>query len=271
MMAARTNDFLEILNSSGYPLQSKIEEVVSSLGKSSPWSVLLSEYSWANSTRGKEGYVDIVLSHHNVSRLVVESKRLDPAKWVFIVPKEASNGVSRFRLAWSHGFFVGWDDLNVLPKSYEARFCSGFEKQRFTLESIASTLVEAVNFLSVEEGLHQMKDRPNHYVYVPTIVTTAKLFVCPLDHDHVSLETGKLIENPECVEVPYIRFRKTLTTEENDDVKGDIETISILRERSIMVINSACMPEFLSQFHWEADPERGLPWNRQRSFTIERD
>ena len=216
----RTDKLLEILNSSGYPLQLKIEEVVRSLGRTSPWSVLLSEYSWTDSSRGKEGYVDIVLSQHDVSRLVIESKRLDPAQWVFIVPKLASEEISRFRLAWSHGFSVGWDDIDLLPKSYEAKYCSGFERQRFSLENIASTLVEAANCLSVEEGIHQAEAQPRYHVYVPTIVTTAKLFVCPLDHDHVSLETGRFIENPECVEVPYVRFRKTLSTEVDDAAKG---------------------------------------------------
>ena len=87
-------------------------------------------------------------------------------------------------------------------------------------------------------------------VYVNVIVTTAALSVLKADAGAVSLEDGTL-EKAEVVPVPYVRFRKQLSTAAAAPIPSTFdppETIASERESTVFVVNAARLGEFLENF-----------------------
>ena len=78
-----------IVNSSGFPLQFKVESLVnehSDLG----WKVLTKEHSWLDEKSGEEGFLDLVLEKSKSSTLLtVECKRVKESAWIFLREKRS--------------------------------------------------------------------------------------------------------------------------------------------------------------------------------------
>ncbi|MGE0682431.1 MAG: hypothetical protein AB7P69_16215 [Candidatus Binatia bacterium] len=86
-------------------------------------------------------------------------------------------------------------------------------------------------------------------LYLPVVVTNARLFTCSFDPVGVSLETGEIPDEAKFEEVPYIRFKKTLwshITHEQEEVFS-VEDAHQDRERTILVVSGSHLKLFLEQ------------------------
>jgi hypothetical protein len=90
----------------------------------------------------------------------------------------------------------------------------------------------------------------------PVIITTAELYICKIDLSDIGIESGE-IKNPEFMPVPFVRFRKSLTTTPpRFAFKREIrfpEELAEARQRTIFVLNASHIKEVLGG--WEISGE----------------
>jgi hypothetical protein len=203
-------------------------------------------------------------------RLVIECKRFEDSDWIFLIPSDSwGKNRSHTKLAWTYGSrssgpaSIGWWDFNAEPQSYESSYCAGFEGQRVSLERASSELVLAAEqFAKREISLFSQRHSLEAlFVYQPTIITSAKLHICKVDSNYISLKDGKLMQQT-FNQVPYIRFRKSLTTRLTDDFSEfDIVAANRNQERTIMIVNSERVSEFFNS--WEVNNEHYVSFLQQ--------
>src|SRR5207247_10319347 len=90
---------------------------------------------------------------------------------------------------------------------------------------------------------------PSHSVYIPAIVTVARLVVCRYDSVDISLDDGQA-SAAAFDEVPCIRFRKSLATELINDADPKIKTLhdeNLNKERTVLVVNGRHLLDILGQ------------------------
>jgi hypothetical protein len=120
------------------------------------------------------------------------------------------------------------------------------------LERVAADLVYATEALAWEDkGLFQAREHKPLRMYFSVIVTTARLKVCVFDAEKISLSDGKLAD-ASFDEVPFIRFRKQLSTRVPKlEVSGWHTAHARLvrgKEHTVFVVNADSLLDFLSQF-----------------------
>jgi len=248
-----------IANASGFPLQIKVADVA----KSTNWVVLLEEHPWHSNETGAEGFLDIVLNkpgRFNRDIMVIECKRVRDAKWVFLIPKSAPS--QRYHACiWESKYTQGkwnkfdWVDWVADPASYESQFCAipGHEHGRRTLiERTASELIEAIEALARQEKSLASAESDFCRLYIPVIVTTAELIVSNFDPASIDLKDGCLPSNSIFVEIPYIRFRKSLTTKLPSDANS-IQRMHSRTERTVFIVNAEKINEFLNNWSFRRE------------------
>lgn len=250
---------ITVANSSGFPLQIGLSNVVK---KSSTWQVLLEEHPWRSDEYGSEGFIDLVVvdKMSTFETLVIECKRVKQAAWVFLLPKIPSKTRSRATVfgsqiegkEWRH---FGWEDRQADPTTYESQYCAipGQDQGRKNLiERTASELIISVEALAHQERELQQKrgDANISRVYIPTIVTTAQLFVAEFDPSDISLEDGCLPEDTPFNEVPYLRYRKSLTTQVEFEKVKSIQDVHADNQRTIFVVNASKFEEFMQEYEF---------------------
>ena len=118
------------------------------------------------------------------------------------------------------------------------------------LERVASDIVSATEALALEEKDYQAQLKDPLRMYFSVIVTTAKLQVCSFEPGKVSFLDGKVAET-DFTEVPYIRFRKQLSTR---PISAQLNVVSGLhefiraKEHTVFVVNAQELPKFLANF-----------------------
>lgn len=240
------------LNSSGFPFQIAVEIAIANI---SGWKVSKREYPWHNNDTGQNGFIDIIAEKNSVT-LVVECKRVRDAEWIFLCsPRNMNRSHARFWVNRVGGReqAVGWYDGQVEPSSPEADFCAvmGQDHRKPLLENLASELISATEAFAVEE-FPFFKDIPISRCYFPVIITTAELYICKIDPSDIEMESGE-IKNPKFETVPFVRFRKSLTTApplfaiERHITRP--EELAEARERTVFVLNASSLKETLG--HWE--------------------
>lgn len=284
---AHNVDPLRQLNRSGFPFQLRIEHEIRSTEREHHWSVASREHAWGSPDGASSGFIDIVLKHNQFStfRLVLECKRIkaDDARqlrWLFLIP-DAEAGptplASCFEVegrgstsGWSSWKDVrAWDNVRVWPPSLQAEFCvlhSDEGRRQTILESLAGEVLESIEGLAEEEVNVEKSQGSNPHARLfifPAIVTNAELAVCRFDPAKIQLTDGTL--DPSDVEietVPFIRFRKSLATSFPEGTFYYLEAANKARERTVFVVNSSSVTEFLKD--WKVEP---LP---DRSYIIQR-
>lgn len=255
-----------IADSSGFPLQIRIANIVESL---SNWQVLVEEHSWLLEETNLSGFIDLVIENYQqygdiktdkFYAMLIECKRVKQAKWVFLVPEINKMKFTRARLwysnsiggTWNH---FDWANCQVEPKSYESQFCAipGMEQgRRNILERIASELSEATEaFARQEREQQERQTSPQHHfkrIYIPIIVTTAELIVSRFEPGSISLKDGSLPDNAIFEEVPSVRFHKSLATKLPSD-HNTIEKVHDDTKRTIFIVNAGKFEEFLNEFY----------------------
>lgn len=97
----------------------------------------------------------------------------------------------------------------------------------------------------------------------PSIVTNAEIAVCRFDPTKIKITDGTLeAGDVEISTVPFIRFRKSLTTEFPQGVFYHLEAANRARERTVFVVNSTSLSEFLKDWKMDALPDRDLAIKR---------
>jgi hypothetical protein len=255
-----------IADSSGFPLQIKVSNIVDSI---QGWQVLIEEHPWLSEETNLGGFIDLIIENYQQYGenktdkfyvMLIECKRVKQAKWVFLVPETNKMKFTRARLwysnsingAWNH---FDWVNCQVEPNSYESQFCAipGMEHgRRNLLERTASELIEATEALARQE--HELQKRyPSHHpqfqrIYIPIIVTTAELIVSRFETGSISLTDGSLPDNAIFEEVPSVRFRKSLTTKLTSN-QDSIKKVHDDTQRTIFIVNARKFEEFLNDFY----------------------
>jgi len=246
-----------IVNSSGFPLQIRIENLVkehSDLG----WQVLTREHSWFNPENNYGSFIDLVLEKPSSKTfLTLECKRVKDSSWIFL-REEHSSPKRRHVKTWVAAYICGqrglrgWIDSTGYPETPESEFCvvAGQDsKSKTMLERIGAELIEATEAFA-EQDCEYHKDQTDFTrIFVPVIVTTAKLQICKFDFKDVSLTTGE-IDKSEVETVPYLRFRKQLSNRSYQArFKHGVNyrEIDRVKENTIFIVNSNHVVDFLDE------------------------
>lgn len=251
-----------VADSSGFPLQIRLSDIAKS---SSKWQVFSEEHPWRSADQQSEGFIDLIIVNRadHCQTMIIECKRVRQTSWVCLIPNtkppERSHArlwVSRFSFPkWEH---FGWEDWQADPISYESKYCAitGQEQGRHNLiERSASELIEAMEALAMQEKelndneAKASTDFAFTRIYIPVIVTTAELFVALFEPDSISLSDGSLSDKAVFNSVPYIRFRKSLTSNYlPSKPRQTIQEVYKETERTVFVVNATHFNSFLDKW-----------------------
>lgn len=254
MKKDREDILQSVVNASGFAFQLRLEHHVRETRSRHQWDVLTREHPW--STGDRSGFADLILEQ-GIVRLIIECKRPRDASWVFLVPHGDSEQIDRCRVQWADASpekpnLLGWDDFKVSPASIESEFCSirgQGEGDRSLLERLSGDLIESLPSIANDDFQLAPANRiSQHWIYVPVIVTTAKLEVCRFSLGDVDLQEG-ILKQSSFETVPFLRFRKSLAHTLNPHARGtSLNDITSDKMRTILVVNSEHLPEFLEQW-----------------------
>lgn len=265
----RTNtDLTKLLNQSGFPLQLAIDRMVQDRSEELGWKVLYREHGW-KSPDGQIGFADLVLEDKfGTSVMVVECKRVLEADWLFLEELPAKPPSPRTRL-WAtntveHGKkHSGYYDARATPESPESMYCvvAGQDtKTRPMLERVAAETTAALEAIAIEELPLITKRQYGLRMYVPVIVTTARITISRFDAKLVALQTGEA--NAISHEImPWIRFRKQLSSElvvEPKNVEWDFSGLAAAKEKMVFVVNVESFADFLKKWVVASNSLRAL-------------
>jgi hypothetical protein len=250
----------QIVNSSGFPLQISIEHAVEKI-KPAGWYVATKEFSWRDDTEDFSGYIDIVLKNRNIDNtLTIECKRVKSTSWIFLCPdpkqknrRQVKGWVTQYQAGKLINF--GWNEIPGDPSCAEAEFCvvdGQDSKSKPMLERVASELVMATESFARKDREYFISKQDRSEFIVPVIVTTAELKLCCFSPENISPEgeiSGAAFET-----IPYVRFRKQLSTREIDINKlsrGTYYEISRMKENTVFVVNSDHFISFLNDLEFD--------------------
>lgn len=249
----------DTVNQSGFPLQIGLVSLVQRTTDQHGWKVLFVEHSWKNELDNDSGFIDIVLENkYGTSVMLVECKRVLDSSWIFLVPSQKSKP-RRQAKAWLTRYandcfkHMWWADLSLDPDSLESEFCvvpGQDPKSKPMLERVAGEVVSATEAIAIEEKDYHAQRKDSLRMYFSVIVTTAKLQVCTFEPEKVSLANGKLADAV-FKEVPYVRFRKQLTTRPATiplNVVDGFYNFVRAKEHTVFVVNAEALPNFLAAF-----------------------
>ncbi len=248
-----------IVNKSGFPLQIGLEHQINARSGIHGWRVLYKEHSWKNADTSASGFIDLVLvDHYGTTVMVVECKRVQNSHWIFLL-SDRRHYERRHLRAWvsrydrGKTFYFGWTDINADYPTYESDFCvvpGQDNKSRPMLERVAAEVIEASEALAKEE-YHFLVNKIDYIrFYVNVIVTTAELNVCKFNPENISVDTGE-IDETQFETVPYLRFRKSLSTKTVEELnlkEVTPQSLTAARENTIFIVNSKHLTDFLSKF-----------------------
>jgi hypothetical protein len=253
----KENQLLELVNSSGYPLQIGIEKLIQQTCPNHHWLIVGREHYWRNNKIDKEGFIDLIL-HRNNLRMVIECKRVLDKDWIFLVADTQQPTAYKVKLLYSSIQYENpnyvWKDFDLCPVTYESQFCIlGKEKDRPSLESVSSDLLLATESLAIEEEsilLPRNISNSLYITYIPIIITTANLHICSFQPSNVSMKDGKVPPDSKFVNVDFVRFRKGLATASIDNLKDvqDLHESNKLNERTIFIVSANKILNFFQQF-----------------------
>jgi hypothetical protein len=253
------------INESGFPLQVGLKL----LANTGDWRVALSEPAWRDPNSEDPKFIDIVLRGRGPGplRLVIECKRARDTEWIFLREPtsyaDCNNRLNvRARLAvrrQSGPGVVDWTDIPFIPGSAEANYCvirKNRQRSQDLLEKTAAELVRATEALARQE--YTINDRVRQgdttvnkglsRVYVPMIVTTAKMYICDADYQGVDLQTGE-VPNSSATAFPVVRFRKSLGGGDHKEwAARSVEQFAEWSERSVVVVQAAAFLDLLRRW-----------------------
>ena len=257
-------DFLDVVNSSGFPFQMAVAESVKRGKPDHNCRVLFTEHSWKDSADEYGGFIDLVVASDIFPYVfVIECKRHLPGEWLFLKAEGAGQGRRHAKL------FVNivdrqkgqigrseWIDAPLEPATIESSFCviPRQDNNNPMLERLASTLVHATESLAHEDDRRVIATTRGECLYISVLVTNARLVVAELKPEDVSLESGTLRADAKVKtsNVPFLRFRKQLSFRKPEDDRrifaNNEYRLDYAKERTVFVVQAKFLGEFLKKF-----------------------
>lgn len=266
-----SDDLRKIANASGFMFQLAVEHAVRSSRNRRKWRPTAREIPWFDQDTTEQRFADLLLVRGSRDRLVVECKRTKDADWVFLAPASVPERTKYITTQWiqnhpSTGPRGGWTALEWTPESPVAEFCAirgTGEGNVSLLERIGAPLARAAEYLADAELEEYKKAGAEGFcIFVPVIVTTAKLHVCRFQEEQVSLLDGKLPEaDGEFEEVPLVRFTKSLSAVTSDATAGaSLGRRMSQAMRTVLVINSERLVDTIEEWGLYSDGQE-CPWH----------
>jgi hypothetical protein len=255
----------KIVDGSGYLLQIAVEHRVRKMVSQPEWSVQVTEHPWRRHDEPR--FIDLVLGTE-VLRLVVECKRPGGGEYTFLAP-HGSRPAANARCRWVEytpnrqtgaSTEGGIYDFGSTSNTYEAAYAivSGQDERKPILERLAAEAVEACDALAMEE-LDLAEQRQHHLrrIYIPTIVTTAPLYVVVYKPENIDPGRATLVGDFESVAVDSLWFRKSLTTELSENSQpADLKSANADRERSVLLIQASALEPTLCGLNIVGSPRQ---------------
>jgi len=251
---APPKDPLTLVNDSGFPFQMRVAaEVDSSPPSHLLWRLAAEEHAWS-AAGGDGGFIDIIATGEGGHRLVIECKRAAEETWAFLTSVDGKQvdhvrALCTARREGQEDHLSLWVDLWASLPSWEAAFCvvKGKGGNVPMLERIAATLVQSADALA-EEELQIGRGRPGVRIYIPIIVTAAKLCVSRFDRRAARLEDGRLSdEAAKFEEVPLVRFKKAFASK-HDSTVATLEEAQMAGQQTVIVVNATALRWFLAEW-----------------------
>ncbi|MBL8097970.1 MAG: hypothetical protein JNK81_02255 [Anaerolineales bacterium] len=262
-------DFLNIVNKSGFLFQDRVEKEIDA-AKPGSWMPIAHEHRWVDPLDGNEGYIDLILEY-GIERMVIECKKVSDAKWIFLVPSHQTK-TNRAKLLWTYEGLIRsetyrkklsvWHNFRTKLDSLEALFCivrGQGENDNPMLERLSSHLLRSVENLANEELEYQKRSEGEFHIYYPVIITNAKLLVCYYDSNDIEISTGQLAK-ANFEEVSSIRFRKNLSSSVQPKEILHLKQANSDYERTVFIINSNHIIDVLSQMKLPYEINAPWPW-----------
>jgi hypothetical protein len=269
MSDSEREQFQKTVNDSGFPLQMGIKLLVQSAASAMRWRASLSEHPWDDPLSDDPKFIDLVIrgrQEDDPLRLVIECKRARDTEWLFL--RQPPIGPrSNFRLNVKGRIFVQhqsalmnhWEDSPFTPGSPQADYCvvrKNKGRSDDLVEKPAAEIVRAVDALAMQEFqlysrgnlFHVSTSTPITRLFIPMIVTTAKMYICDADYQNINLETGE-ISGANIEPVDFVRFAKSFGAGDARRA-GDItiEKFAEQTERSVLIVQASAFLDFLGHF-----------------------
>ncbi len=236
------------------------------------------EHSWRRQD-GSQHFIDVVAEHEDdVVRIIIECKRVaEGSDWVALVPDPRAPEREELSFAWAltvRPDFEMWDwsEWLVEPASHRAEFCQrGDGGEQVFLEKIGRELLDSAAALA-EEELRRCRANEHRFVrfmYIPMLVTNARLSVGTFDPNAVDTRSGTIDHTQVTFEeVPLFRFQKSLPEDESEAAARTRRAAKSLFEanrqstKSFLVVNAAALDSVLAQLEVRRPPDGQLwPWD----------
>lgn len=237
---------ISALLASGFPFQTAVSQVV----RQTPRCTLAGEeIAWRDDT-GTDQFLDLVARKGHVS-FPIECKKTQKETLTFLLPDVADCNVNRTRCVYLSQIqdstrrmelFCG--DWILKPKSAESAFCvvstSDSGKDQRLLERDIQRLVRGTD---AYVRRYQRDLKPLYpeldSLFIPLLVTNAKLFVASYDASYVSLDTGQFAMPLQATvsSTPWVRLRKAFTSENKD-----------IGDRTVFIVAATELQELLTTF-----------------------
>lgn len=256
---------LNIVNASGFLFQMRVAKEIENTYEEHNWNIASKEHRWSIEDQGIEGYIDLIIQK-GTHRMIIECKRLRDANWIFLISDDEFKEVFRSRLCWWKYFpekkeLFEFNNFDLDPSSAQSSFCvikGQSDKDKPMLERLCDNLLKSVESIADEELNTFKKYYTNQFttnrLYIPAIVTNAELKIFNFKVEDVDIEKGEfpnnLLQDEQFQTVPFIRFRKALTTTFNTNIKKtlSISNINKENERTVFIINASELSSFLNKF-----------------------
>ena len=259
-----------LVNASGFPFQLGVEHQVRASAGNHNWRIVAREHPWRDPESGDEGFIDLIIRSSSVI-WALECKRPKGGEWAFLVPQDQPPDTNRVRCLWAARSpdvtkVAGWDDVRITPKSPESSFCAirGMgESDKPLLERVSAYLSKSLDCLADEDlGMIKPQTTDDFRIYMPVIVTTARLRVCRVRPETVSMTDGQ-VQDAIFETVPMVRFRKAFSSRlPPSSSPRDLESATTEKERTVLVVNATEFSNVLTQtkFHINAAFGEKWPW-----------
>jgi len=245
----REDKLKESLSLSGFPLQIALKFVA--MRSPRGWLVR-DEHPWIDPFSGPE-FVDLVAEFRQY-RLVIEAKRSKDSDWLFI--RESTDSDNDYRSSFKariagRGINSDWYNIQLLPSSPIATFCviRSSSENKGLLESTAAQVTRAIDALWAQEvqvNLNAGSEELSGRVYIPMIVTNARLRVVDADFHTVDLSLGDIPE-ASIAEQKWVRFTKAFDAPSaSAGAAQSMKELVDRTERTVMVVQAKYFEEFLN-------------------------
>lgn len=267
VMGENNQSLLDLVNGQGFLFQMRVAEEIKYI--TIDRCPIITEHRWVDIDTKLEGFIDIIVII-GYTNFVFECKRVKEGNWIFLVPEvRPSNGGDAY-LFWmlqrEKGKYIKENDL--VRTNYEAYYSAysimrGQDNNSLPLEKWSGNLLRSVEALIVETSALKAYSPPDWpYLFIPIIVTNAHLLICKYQISNINLETGTLPDVQEFEEVPFVQFRKSLSTTFRSEKKvaDNLSEAGELSQRSVFVVNISGLRDFLVREPIPQALHRHMPW-----------